>query len=502
MRWVVRLFAAAVVLAAGLGQAQQAAPRYALVIGNAAYQTPGWQLDNPVNDANLMATRLRGLGFQVTPLMNATKSQIEAAMNAFTTRVSAGGADAVGVFYYAGHGVEHDGANLLVPVDVTARSMDELRYQAPPMQFLLRDMARAGNKVNVIVLDACRNLPLPSGSRNGPAGGLADLADVPDNVLIAYATRPGLTAPDNPGETNSVFTRTLADALARTPSDTAVNLFAGVQARVFTATGRQQRPEFRSGLLRAPDWRFASAAPAPVDPELERLRRENEALRRASAPTVPAPVSSPQVSPPAPASPTAIARPPQVASSGAAASREMIGWNTLVARVPVYGNTSSNARLQRVGSRVAAVAGLPAQEFVVFGASGRGAYAAPGKLGIDSALVRVLPNDDQLAFVLAHQIAHLTLSHAADRLQGAGTDNAAAIAATGFGLPVGLTLPYSRKHESDADRLAVDLMNRAAYDVREAIKVIEAGAQSGDHPQSTRADDVRAYIRMRGYAVL
>ncbi len=264
MRWVVRLFAAVVVLAAGLGQAQQAGPRYALVIGNAAYQTPGWQLVNPVNDANLMATRLRGLGFQVTPLMNATKSQMEAAMNAFTTRVSAGGADAVGVFYYAGHGVEHDGANLLVPVDVTARSMDELRYQAPPMQFLLRDMARAGNKVNVIVLDACRNLPLPAGSRSGPAGGLADLADVPDNVLIAYATRPGLTAPDNPGESNSVFTRTLSEALASNPSDTAVNLFSQVQAKVFSATGRAQRPEFRSGLLRAPDWRFAAASGLPT----------------------------------------------------------------------------------------------------------------------------------------------------------------------------------------------------------------------------------------------
>lgn len=283
MRWFLRAIAVVAVLAAGLGNAQQNASRFALVIGNAAYQTPGWQLVNPVNDANLMATRLRALGFHVVPLMNATKAQMEGAMNAFTARVSASGGEAVGVFYYAGHGVEHDGANLLVPVDVTARSMDELRYQAPPMQFLLRDMARAGNKVNVIILDACRNLPLPAGSRTGPAGGLADLADVPDNVLIAYATRPGLTAPDNPAERNSVFTRTLSEALARNPSDTAVNLFSQVQAQVFSATGRLQRPEFRSGLLRAPDWRFAAApavAAPTVDPELGRLRRENEALRQ------------------------------------------------------------------------------------------------------------------------------------------------------------------------------------------------------------------------------
>jgi formylglycine-generating enzyme required for sulfatase activity len=263
MLWVI---AAAMVLAAGMGNAQgqsagAPAPRYALVIGNAAYTTPGWQLKNPVNDARLMATRLRSLGFQVTPVENATKAQMEAAMNGFTARLRAGGPNAVGVFYYAGHGVEHDGANLLVPVDVTARSMDELRYQAPPMQFLLRDVARVGNAVNIIILDACRNLPLPSGSRSGPAGGLAELADVPTNVLIAYATRPGLTAPDNPGESNSVFTRILAYALEANPNDTAVNLFSEVQAKVYQATDFKQRPEFRSGLLRAPTWRFARATP-------------------------------------------------------------------------------------------------------------------------------------------------------------------------------------------------------------------------------------------------
>ena len=266
MQWVARILAALVVLAAGAGSAQQQPARLALVIGNALYTTPGWQLVNPVNDAQLIAARLRTLGFQVTPLMNGTKAQMEVAMNAFGTRLRAAGPDAVGVFYYAGHGVEHDGANLLIPVDVTARSMDELRYQAPPMQFLLRDMASAGNAVNIIILDACRNLPLPAGARDGPAGGLADMENVPTNALIAYATRPGLTAPDNPGETNSVFTRTLAQELEHNPGDTAVSLFSEVQARVFTATGGVQRPEFRMGLLRAPRWRFAASSPPSIAP--------------------------------------------------------------------------------------------------------------------------------------------------------------------------------------------------------------------------------------------
>ncbi|MDX2234715.1 MAG: SUMF1/EgtB/PvdO family nonheme iron enzyme [Hyphomonadaceae bacterium] len=264
MRWALRLLAAFVVLAAGMGNAQPAPKRIALVIGNAAYTTPGWALANPVRDAQLIAQRLSALGFEVDPVMNASKATMDAAMQRFGAKLRGAGADAVGVFYYAGHGLEHDGANLLVPVDVTANSVDDLRYQAPPMQFVLRDMARAGNAVNIVILDACRNTPLPSGTRAGAAGGLADLDEAPPDVLIAYATRAGFTAPDNPNERNSVFTRTLADALASNPSDTVVNLFSQVQARVFAATGRAQRPEFRSGLLRAPDWRFAAASASPV----------------------------------------------------------------------------------------------------------------------------------------------------------------------------------------------------------------------------------------------
>ena len=125
-------------------------------------------------------------------------------------------------------------------------------------------MARAENAVNIVILDSCRNLPLGTGVRSGPAGGLAEIKDVPDNIFIAYATRPGKTAPDNPGDTNSVFTRTLADALENNAGDTVVNLFSEVQARVFAATNQTQTPEFRSGLLRAPGFRFAAYRQAPV----------------------------------------------------------------------------------------------------------------------------------------------------------------------------------------------------------------------------------------------
>ncbi len=272
MRWIARVLAVACVLAAGMGQAQAPPRRVALVIGNAAYTTPGWALVNPVNDATLIADRLRGLGFEVDPVMNASKAQMEAAFARFGAKLKSSGADAVGFFYYAGHGAQKDGVNLLVPVDVTARTMDQLRYQAPPMQFLLDDMADAGNAVNIIILDACRNVPLLDGQRSGGSGGLAEFTQAPPDVLIAYATRAGYTAPDNPGESNSVFTRTLAEALQNDAGDPLELMFSDVQAKVFAATAGAQRPEYRSGLVRAPRWSFRPGAarvsqPAPLDLE-------------------------------------------------------------------------------------------------------------------------------------------------------------------------------------------------------------------------------------------
>lgn len=284
MRWTFKSVVIGVMCLAGAVSAQPAQRRVALVIGNAAYTTPGWQLRNPVNDARLIADRLRPLGFDVDTVLDADKATMERAFQRFATRLRSAGPDAVGMFYYAGHAAEQDGANLLVPVDVSAASVDELRYQAPPMQFVLRDMARAGNPVNIVILDACRNLPLPSGTRAGPAGGLALLDDTPPDVLIAYATRAGQTAPDNPDETNSVFTRTLAEALSTRPDEPLVMLMSAVQAKVFADTGQSQRPEFRSALLRASDFRLveptstkpvANAAPpqAPADP-LARYRTD------------------------------------------------------------------------------------------------------------------------------------------------------------------------------------------------------------------------------------
>jgi len=94
MQWWGRMLAA--VLVAGMGNAQQAPKRIALAIGNAAFTTPGWELKNPVNDATLIATRLKPQGFEVIPVMNATKAQMDQAFATFATRLRAAGPDAVG----------------------------------------------------------------------------------------------------------------------------------------------------------------------------------------------------------------------------------------------------------------------------------------------------------------------------------------------------------------------------------------------------------------------
>lgn len=272
------LFAALFLIACGQAsqpQAPQAAssgaiisgsgPRLALVMGNQLYMSRGWELTNPKRDAELVASRLRTLNFDVTLVLNASKQQMEEAMARFGEKVRQNGKDAVAVFYYAGHGVEQDGANYLIPVDVTASTMDRLKYQSPPMQLLLEEMAKAGNAVNIVILDACRNLPLPVGVRGAPAGGLAEL-NMTANVLVAYATRPGRTAADDPGSLNSTYTRILADALVRHADKPVELLFSHIQSDVVRATKGAQEPEYKNGL-RIPGWRFSDKKPIEVTAE-------------------------------------------------------------------------------------------------------------------------------------------------------------------------------------------------------------------------------------------
>ncbi|MEQ8299606.1 MAG: caspase family protein [Hyphomonas sp.] len=218
--------------------------RIALVIGNSDYNQSGWELPNPVKDADLISDTLKGIGFEVTLVKNATEDEMEVAFQDHGARLQAAGTDAIGVFYYAGHGVQSEGLNYLVPVDANARTEQDLWRQAPRLGDALQYINRAGNSVNFVILDACRNNPLPSATRD-VSGGLAPVGRA-RGLLISYATEPGFTAFDGENE-HSPFTEALAAVL---PVDglIAEQVFKRVADRVNEATEGAQTPFYNSGL--------------------------------------------------------------------------------------------------------------------------------------------------------------------------------------------------------------------------------------------------------------
>ncbi len=218
--------------------------RVALVIGNAEYQQTGWALANPVTDARLVGDTLELLGFDVVRVENATEEDMEVAFQTYGQKLTEGGKDTLGVFYYAGHGVQSQGLNYLVPTDANAETEQDLWRQAPRLGDALQYINAAGNDVNFVILDACRNSPLPSATR-GLSRGLAPVGRA-RGLLIAYATEPGFTASDGVG-VNSPFTEALVSVLPTTGL-IAEQVFKRVADRVNVATEGAQTPFYNSGL--------------------------------------------------------------------------------------------------------------------------------------------------------------------------------------------------------------------------------------------------------------
>ena len=220
--------------------------RIATVIGNSDYEQTGWRLENAANDARLMAQTLENIGFEVTLATNLDEEQMEDMFADHGQRLAAAGPDAVGLLYFAGHGVQSQGNNYLIPVDARPQTEQDIWRQAPRLGEALQYIESAGNGVNFILLDACRNNPLPSASRSAGGGGLAE-APRSRGLLIAYSTEPGQTAADG-ANGNSPYTRALADVLP-TPGLTVEQALRRVAYRVDTATGSAQTPFFNSGLI-------------------------------------------------------------------------------------------------------------------------------------------------------------------------------------------------------------------------------------------------------------
>lgn len=210
--------------------------RLALIVGNADY--PGSnKLGNPVNDANDMAASLRKLGFDVMLLTNLNNRAMREAIDTFGDKLRD---YQVGLFYYAGHGVQSKGRNYLVPLDAKPESENEVEYDCLLADRILTKMENARTRTNIVVLDACRNSPFErSWSRGGGDTGLANM-DAPIGSVIAYATAPGKTAADGNGR-NGLYTAALLKAL-QLPNQTIIQLFQHVRADVLKQSNNKQLP--------------------------------------------------------------------------------------------------------------------------------------------------------------------------------------------------------------------------------------------------------------------
>lgn len=214
--------------------------RTALVIGNGSYTSA--PLRNPLNDASDVAAALKGLGFEVLSHTNVDQGTMKRAIREFGARLRSKGG--VGLFYYAGHGVQVKGINYLVPVGTEVRTEEEVEYESVEAGLVLAQMEAAKNDINIVILDACRNNPFARSYRSADKG-LAQI-NAPSGTLIAYSTAPGSIASDGTGR-NGLYTQELLKQI-KTPDRSIEDVFKQVRISVRAATGGSQTPWESSSL--------------------------------------------------------------------------------------------------------------------------------------------------------------------------------------------------------------------------------------------------------------
>lgn len=220
--------------------------RVALVIGNSDYKHTT-SLRNPANDAAMIARRLREQGFDVHDGTNLSLTGMNEAVRTYTNKLAAAGSDAVGVVYYAGHGIQIKDMNYLVPVDADLQSAVDVKFAALSLNWMLEVIETTGNALNIVILDACRDNPFKIDLKTrGGARGLARV-QASQGMLIAYATSPGQTAADGDGE-NSPYAKAIAEVLPEAGL-TVEAVFKRVRVKVHEATAGKQTPWENTSLF-------------------------------------------------------------------------------------------------------------------------------------------------------------------------------------------------------------------------------------------------------------
>ena len=234
-----------------------ASKRVALVVGNNDYTTLA-ALNNAEKDARDMAQTLRGLGWEVVDLYNSSQRDMGRAIAKFEGLLMTAEA---GLFFYAGHGIQANGENWLIPVDAEVEAEVDLRYEAIGAREVLRSMKNADVPVNIVILDACRDNPLKKRTRSASRG--LQAPEVPSGLrgtTILFSAAPGEVAQDGPQGGNGVFTGKLLGELKR-PGQTLEEVFKATARGVNAATNRSQMPWFNSSL--SGDFYFNEAKPEP-----------------------------------------------------------------------------------------------------------------------------------------------------------------------------------------------------------------------------------------------
>jgi hypothetical protein len=226
--------------------------RLALVIGNSTYKSS--PLKNAANDARLMADALKARGFDVLRYENIGQKEMKRAVIEFGRRLQDGGG--VGLFYFAGHGMQVAGRNFMIPIDAEIRSEAEVETESVEVGSVLSRMETAKNRLNIVVLDACRDNPFGRSFRSASRG-LASI-DAPSGTLIAYATAPGRVAADGDGA-NGPYSSELSRAMT-VPGLKIEDVFKRVRVAVQQQTRGDQVPWESSSLTG--DFYFLPGAPA------------------------------------------------------------------------------------------------------------------------------------------------------------------------------------------------------------------------------------------------
>jgi hypothetical protein len=254
------LFAAGILLGSHAALAEN---RVALVIGQSNYRAVV-PLPNPANDAKAMSQMLADSGFEVLTASDLSQSEMRAKVGDFAARVAAKGPDTVALVFYAGHGLQIDGENFLVPVDVDPKRETDIPLQAVRLNDVLNTLTSVPSKTRILLLDACRNNPFPDINKTAGRGlAIVDARNGSPGTFMSFSTSPGAEAEDGNGA-NSPYTAALL-AAAREPGLSIEDTFKRVRVSVNKATQGRQTPWDSSSLT--DDFRFigpAVAAPKPA----------------------------------------------------------------------------------------------------------------------------------------------------------------------------------------------------------------------------------------------